>query len=81
MIRNVSPGHVLTQSRVAARGIARRYALEEFSLTRASSRLPIVALALGEETMRTILSAMLDPTDSLAKQHRHVVYMVEAFQP
>jgi hypothetical protein len=61
--------------------LARRYATEGFSLTRACERLPFVATTLGPDRMAGILATVPDPTDpmNLPESHRHVLYFDGAF--
>ncbi len=48
---------------VTAAFLARRYALDGFSFTRAHARLPVVASILGDEKMARLLADVIDPTD------------------
>lgn len=71
----------MVRSYVTATILARRYALEGFSFTRASQRLPIVASILGDERMVHLLEAMNDPTDPQpdSAKRRHLFYVAHAF--
>jgi hypothetical protein len=61
--------------------LARMYATEVFSLTRAYERLPFVATALGPDRMAGILATISDPTDPTkpTESRRHVLYFDGAF--
>lgn len=68
---------------VTADLLARRYALDWFTFTRAHRRLPVVAAALGASRMSAILQAMPDPTapTSHPEDRRHIPYFDGAFVP
>jgi hypothetical protein len=66
---------------VTAALLARRYAIDGFSFTRAHPRLPIVASILGDEKMARLLGDMIDPTDPEPDptKRRRVVHTPGAF--
>jgi hypothetical protein len=66
---------------VSATLLARRYALEGFTLTRACARLPVIASILGDERMALLLEDTADPTDPEpdAKKRRRVSYGAGVF--
>jgi hypothetical protein len=66
---------------VTAALLARRYALDGFSFTRAHARLPVVASILGDEKMARLLADVIDPTDPEPDptKRRRVAYRQGAF--